>query len=375
MKLAFCIPKYFPYGGLQRDFMRIARRCLTQGHQIVVYTLIWEGEIPEGFEVHVVPLRAIRNHSRNAEFIEKTRPLLFDGGFDGVIGFLKMPGLDIYYAADPCYQLRTRERSWLYRTSARYRHFVEFERAVFRADGRTEILMLTEAEIANYIDCYGTPPERFHLLPPGIERDRMAPVNAAEIRAGLHRELGVVDQDNVLLLIGSNYRLKGLGRALRALASLAPALRTRTRLLVLGDSDPKPFQRLARRLNIAKHVHFLGAREDVPRFLLGSDLLIHPAYSESGGMVLLEAMVAGLPVLTTASCGYAFHVTRAGAGTVLPLPFRQAQLNDRLGAMLSSPERPVWSRNGIDYGRTADLYSLPETATATIMNLLERRRR
>lgn len=53
MQLAFVLYKYFPFGGLQRDFMRIALECQKRGHQIRVYTLIWEGDIPPGFEVLV----------------------------------------------------------------------------------------------------------------------------------------------------------------------------------------------------------------------------------------------------------------------------------------------------------------------------------
>ncbi len=43
MTLAFILYKYFPFGGLQRDFMRIALECQRRGHDIRVYTLIWEG--------------------------------------------------------------------------------------------------------------------------------------------------------------------------------------------------------------------------------------------------------------------------------------------------------------------------------------------
>jgi UDP-glucose:(heptosyl)LPS alpha-1,3-glucosyltransferase len=51
MQLAFVLYKYFPFGGLQRDFMRIALECQQRGHKIRVYTLIWEGDMPPGFEV------------------------------------------------------------------------------------------------------------------------------------------------------------------------------------------------------------------------------------------------------------------------------------------------------------------------------------
>ena len=65
MQLAFVLYKYFPFGGLQRDFMRIALECQKRGHQIRVYTLIWEGDIPPGFEVLVAPVKALFNHRRN----------------------------------------------------------------------------------------------------------------------------------------------------------------------------------------------------------------------------------------------------------------------------------------------------------------------
>jgi UDP-glucose:(heptosyl)LPS alpha-1,3-glucosyltransferase len=83
-------------------------------------------------------------------------------------------------------------------------------------------------------------------------------------------------------------------------------------------------------------------------------------------MILVEAIVAGLPVLTTATCGYAFYVEQASAGQVVPSPFRQATLNDTLQMMLCSGERDSWSGNGIAYGRCEDLYSLHERAAEYI---------
>ena len=57
MLLAFTLFKYFPFGGLQRDFLRIALACQARGHAIRVYTLQWEGDIPPGFEVVRAPVK------------------------------------------------------------------------------------------------------------------------------------------------------------------------------------------------------------------------------------------------------------------------------------------------------------------------------
>ena len=55
MQLACTLFKYFPYGGRQRDFLRIALACQARGHAIRVYVLSWQGDIPAGFEVVQVP--------------------------------------------------------------------------------------------------------------------------------------------------------------------------------------------------------------------------------------------------------------------------------------------------------------------------------
>ena len=68
MQLAFTLFKYFPYGGLQRDFLRIALACQARGHAIRVYTLSWQGDIPAGFEVVQVPVKALTNPRRYEKF-------------------------------------------------------------------------------------------------------------------------------------------------------------------------------------------------------------------------------------------------------------------------------------------------------------------
>ena len=64
MQLAFCLYKYFPFGGLQRDFLRIAHACVARGHAVRVYALEWEGEQPDGLEIVLLPARALTNPAR-----------------------------------------------------------------------------------------------------------------------------------------------------------------------------------------------------------------------------------------------------------------------------------------------------------------------
>ena len=71
--------------------------------------------------------------------------------FDAIVGFNKMPGLDVYYGADFCYLVRTAPQYGpFYRLTPRYHHLYTFERAVFSRESRTEILSLSEREKSVY---------------------------------------------------------------------------------------------------------------------------------------------------------------------------------------------------------------------------------
>ena len=369
MQLAFVLYKYFPFGGLQRDFMRIALECQARGHAIRVYTPIWEGEVPAGFDVRVAPIKAFFNHHRNEKFSAWLAADLERDPVDRVVGFNKMPGLDVYYAADGCYEDKAQTlRAPIYKRWGRYKHFADYERAVFAPESKTEILMISEVQQPLFIKHYNTPQARFHLLPPGIAQDRRAPANAAEIRAEFRREFKLQDDDLLLVQIGSGFKTKGLDRSLKALAALPRELKKRTRLIAIGQDDPKPFLLQVKALGLSDQVQILKGRSDIPRFLLGADLLIHPAYNENTGTVLLEAVVAGLPVLVSEVCGYAHYVAEAGAGRVVPAPFAQDDLNRMLAEMLGDDAaRSKWSANGLAFADSADLYSMPQRAADVIL--------
>jgi len=206
------------------------------------------------------------------------------------------------------------------------------------------------------------------LLPPGISLDRRAPSNATEIRAAFRREFGLAKNDLLLLQVGSGFKTKGLDRSLKALVNLPPDLQARTRLIVIGQDDPRSFLRQAAALGVSERLSILPGRDDIPRFLLGADLLIHPAYNENTGTVLLEALVAGLPVLATAVCGYAHYIEEAGGGLVVPEPFAQAALDQTLLTMLTDAvARQRWQASALAFAETADIYSNADVAADLIL--------
>jgi len=368
--LGIAIYKFFPYGGLQRDLLKIARECLARDHRVRVYAGEWRGPRLEGVDLRLLSVRGLVGHRRYARFHRRLADDVAREPVDLLLGMNKMPGLDAYFAGDSCYVEKVAtQRPRAYRLLPRYRHFAAFEAAVFGATARAHVLTLTPDVQCVYARRYGTPPERFHLLPPGIERDRVASGDAQRVRATFRQAHGLDEEERLLLFLGSGFRKKGLDRVLAGVAALPAALAERTRLYVLGDDNAAPFRRRARRLGLDRRVRFYPGRDDVPAFLLGADALVLPAYDELAGMVILEAMCAGLPALVSAECGYAPYLAQADAGLITPAPFRQADFDVLLEDVLTSPRRAEWRANGLAAAADGRFFGL-ETAAVDCLERL-----
>jgi UDP-glucose:(heptosyl)LPS alpha-1,3-glucosyltransferase len=368
MKIAVCLYKYFPFGGLARDFLNIMTICRDRGYDIDVYVMEWHGDFLEGFNIHVVETKAWTNHGKVKKFIKKITPQLQKGSYDLIVGFNKIPSLDVYYAADPCYldRVKNQKNYFLYRLGQRFQFFAKNEQAVFGKESNTISLMISDVQRDLFKQHYETPEQRLLMLPPGISEDRKRPNDWQQLRQQHRTELSVQDDEFLLLMVGTGFKTKGVDRAILALASLPPEVKHKTKLIVVGEGLAKPYLDLAKKQNIETQVEFLGGRNDIPQLLLAADLLIHSARKENTGTVILEAIVAGLPVIATAACGYAKHVAKSNAGLVVSEPFNQAKFNQELSVILQADKLQQWSQNGLNYAATEDLYSMPEKAADII---------
>lgn len=371
MRLAFSIFKHFPFGGIQRTMLKIVRECLARGHEVRIYTIRWRDEQPppEGVELCLAPVWALTNHRLHERFANWVRRDVRHRQVDLLVGMNKMPGLDAYYAGDTCYQEKAlTQRTFLHRLLPRHRSLLKAERAVFKSGAVTEILLIADDQAQVFQRYYDTQPKRFHTLPPGIERDRAAPIGKAVVRQRVRRQLGLGEEDRLLLFVGSGFVKKGLDRLLKGLQALPNHVLNGTRLYVLGEDKSRRFQRMATRLGIGEKVRFMGGRTDVPDFLCAADGFTLPAYDETAGKAILEAMISATPVLVTENCGYASYVRQADAGLITPHPFDQQVFNAQLLDLLTSSERERWALNGAALAEDDSIHQLAPSA----VDLLER---
>jgi len=364
MNIALAIVSLFPGGGLQRDCIAIASRVADRGHTVTVFAENRRGELPTNITLELLPNRAWTNHGRDARFADDVVHRC-SGRFDRLVGFGKLKGLDLLYCADPC--IKARAPAPFARLTGRRRAMVELEGASFDRGASTRCLLLSEPQLREFRQAWSTEPQRLILLPPTIDRSRRQPeLRSNGLREAMRSKLDLQPGQPMWLSIATQPRVKGLDRAVEALKEFRAA-----RLVIAGiaaDSrHGRSLRRRARHIGAENRIQLLGLRHDIPQLMAAADLLVHPARYDTTGTVILEAVVNGLPVVTTDICGYATHVRTADAGVVTSEPFQQSALVEALGRAQSAEQRAAWSKNGIAYGAGADLYSGLDRAAEIIV--------
>ena len=153
----------------------------------------------------------------------------------------------------------------------------------------------------------GVPPESMQVIANGVDLKEFAPGNC-------DRQAWNLPQKVPLALFAGDIRIKrkNLDTVLHSLVKV-PDLH----LAVAGITEGSSYPQLSASLGLSERVHFLGLRHDVPDLMKAVDFLVFPSRYEPFGLVVIEAMATGMPVITTTSTGAA-DLVKPEAGIVIP---------------------------------------------------------
>lgn len=200
---------------------------------------------------------------------------------------------------------------------------LQFRRSSLRAIAVTDQVARDLAEV------HGLGPARVDVIPLPVDVERFGSARGERVREKLQ-----IDPDaRVLLFVGHDFARKGLGEAIAALAALPQDVV----LLVVGGGDQKAYEQPAREAGVAGRVRFAGGTESPEAFYAAADVLVLPTRQEPWGIPIIEAMAAGVPVVTTVVAGAASVLAEAGAGIVLEGAEVEA-LGHALEPLLERPE-------------------------------------
>ncbi len=197
-----------------------------------------------------------------------------------------------------------------------------------RAAGKTRrVVCISQAVRRFFEEVAGLPPALLEVIPYGI--DPLPPLPRAEGNA-LRAELGIPMDTPLVVTIGRLTEQKGQADLVRAMARVDPGI-----LLIVGQgAEEKRLRTCALASGVAERVKFVGWRPDVRRILTACDAFCLPSRWEGFGLVLLEAMREGKPIVAT-SVGAIPEVLDA-VGFLVP-PGDVAGLADALRQMLYNP--------------------------------------
>jgi D-inositol-3-phosphate glycosyltransferase len=225
------------------------------------------------------------------------------------------------------------------------------------------ITVSTEGEGEQLRRLYGLSPNHFAVIPCGVDLSLFAPATAAS-RLVARRALSLDDGQPTLLSVGRLDPIKGLDMLLESLALMT----TQARLIIVGgnpDGDPE-LDRLRQRaadLGVAHRVRFPGAvpQRDLRSYYHAADAVVVSSRYESFGLVAVEALASGTPVVASAAGGLT-SIVQDGANGLLVHRRDPHTYAERLDALLSnrvlrsqlaanarlSVERFGWHRIGDD---------------------------
>jgi glycosyltransferase involved in cell wall biosynthesis len=143
-------------------------------------------------------------------------------------------------------------------------------------------------------------------------------------RSVSRQSLKLDDSDFVVLLIGNDWKKKGLDQLLRALAIIEIPIQ----LLVVGKDDPGLYRPALRQLRLDDRVRFLSPSADVLSFYAAADAYVAPSLEDAFGLPILEAMACGLPVIASVQAGASENIVEGTTGYLLRDPMDHAELSD-----------------------------------------------
>jgi D-inositol-3-phosphate glycosyltransferase len=203
------------------------------------------------------------------------------------------------------------------------------------------LIASTDDEAHELIAGYGADPERVCVVPPGVDLGMFQPMDRADAR----REIGY-RSGRLLLFVGRLERLKGVEVAIRALGLLRDRQHDDVRLLILGEdshegeeSETERLKAIASEVRVRDRVDFVGsvAHHELPYFYAAADVCVMPSYSESFGLVALEAQACGCPVVASGVSGLRSVVRDEVSGYLID-EHDPAAYAERIGRLLENSE-------------------------------------
>lgn len=317
IRIGLIFNRYRSDGGTERITSSVFDALANDDVEWIVLTRRWGGSLPDNVRVIECRPFAIGRRWRLQSFVHALERQLRTLSVDLVQSQVHLPQVDIFRADGGVHAewLAQRHRSgaklkrWWRQFGSYHREKLHMERQMYASNRLKAVICnspMVRDDIQRHFPNCGA---ALHVIENGIDGAYFKRgAEAGETGLRTRERLNIPAHAPVFVFIGSGFERKGLATAIAAIAALADAPDSAHLIVVGRDSRMRHYRRLVRAYGLDARVHFMGTQDDVRPYLWAADALVHPALYEAFGIVIAEAMAAGLPVLASTRTGAALSM-------------------------------------------------------------------
>ncbi|PKN66946.1 MAG: hypothetical protein CVU54_17655 [Deltaproteobacteria bacterium HGW-Deltaproteobacteria-12] len=302
-KIAVVIPKYGLLGGAEQFVAELTDRLVTPtGYDFHVYANRWE-QSAAPLTFHRVPIFSFPKFLTTLSFAYFTQRRISRDNLSLVHSHERIFAADIFTLHG------IPHRYWVHHIRRKKMSLYDLatawvEKKLVYEGNCKKFVAVSSLTKKIFLQEYPIDPDLVDVIHPGVDLQDYAQQDKAFVRQSIRRELGINDADPVILFASMNFEIKGLDDILPALAKLK-AQNRKFKLIVAGKGNIKKYTRMTKEFRILSDVIFTGPinKEKMIRMYLSCDLYVMLSKFDTFGMVVLEAMAAGLPVIISSNVG------------------------------------------------------------------------
>jgi UDP-glucose:(heptosyl)LPS alpha-1,3-glucosyltransferase len=302
-KIAVVIPKYGLVGGAEQFAAELTGKlCSRHQDTFQVFANRWQSNSPAlGF--HKIPIISFPKFLTTISFAGfVARRLRLDD-------FSLVHSHERIFAADLFTMHGVPHRYWVHSVRRKSMSLYDLATAWVEKklvhDGHCQrFIAVSELTKEIFLTEYPVNPDRVSVIHPGVNLSDYAYKNKDSVRHAIRSALGIGDDDPVIIFASMNFEIKGLDDILLSLARFKKQ-NSNFKLIVAGKGNIKKHEKMAQDAGIAENVIFTGpvGKDKLIDLYLAGDLYMMLSKFDTFGMVVLEAMAAGLPVMISGNVG------------------------------------------------------------------------
>jgi UDP-glucose:(heptosyl)LPS alpha-1,3-glucosyltransferase len=347
-KIAFAMEKFSRYaGGAESYAVSLATTLIKNGWEIHLFGEKWDAE-PQDAHFHEIHIpKFLPAWIKLLLFALKHKKFIKQNNYDVIMGFGNTIYMNVYQSHGGVHQLSTArkvysEKNPLLRAIKRILIFLSvkqwtrawIEAAPFRLKPQPKIIAIADMIKEDIKSFFHADGDKIEIIYNGVDTGRYNKSLLQRMRGSLRAKWDVNENDVVFLFVSYDLKKKGIEPLIEAAAKLKRTGNNNFKIVVVGGLPYRSIVKLVERLDVKNNIIFEGRIKSIDEFYANGDAFVLPTFYDACSLVVIEAMAAGLPSITTVFNGACGIITDGKDGYIISHPPDSSDLADKMRLLM-----------------------------------------